>query len=90
MIRLPRPRTPLPLYLTRPSAAAVIGSPSAPEMSMPLLLALKVCTIAPLAGHAQLMTLASAARGEGLTSTGAGAGVADESGGGSDATGASG
>ncbi|KAG0936464.1 hypothetical protein G6F31_015743 [Rhizopus arrhizus] len=41
---------------------------------MPLLLALKVCTIAPLAGHAQLMTLASAARGEGLTSTGAGAG----------------
>src|SRR3546814_4273212 len=63
MIRLPRPRTPLPLYMTLPSAAAVTGSPRAPPMSMPLVVLLKVCRTGPLDGQPQLISAASEARG---------------------------
>src|SRR5690606_10357907 len=63
MIRLPRPRTPLPLYMTLPSAAAATGSPEAPPMSTPLVLLLNVCRIGPLEGQPQLIRLASEARG---------------------------
>jgi hypothetical protein len=57
---------------------------------MPLLLLLKPCTIWPLAGQAQLMTPASAARGAGLVSTGAGGAVGVASGAGVVAAGVSG
>src|SRR5690606_32176695 len=74
MMRLPRPRTPLPLYMTLPSAAAATGSPSEPPMSMPLVLLLNACRMGPLAGPPQLMRLASEARGGVGTVAGASAG----------------
>src|SRR5690606_41781341 len=60
--RLPRPRTPLPAYITLPSAAATTGSPGAPSMSIPFVLALKPWMTLPLAGQPQLIRLASDAR----------------------------
>src|SRR5690606_11153955 len=62
MIRLPKPRTPLPLYMTLPSAAATTGAPSEPEMSMPLVAVVKVCVTGPLAGQPHEIRLASSAR----------------------------
>src|SRR5690606_258330 len=61
-IRLPRPRTPLPAYMTLPSAAATTGAPTAPSMSMPLVVALKPWMILPLLGQPQEITPASLAR----------------------------
>src|SRR5690606_15020283 len=60
--RLPKPRTPLPAYITLPSAAAITGSPGAPSISMPFVLLLKPWMIWPDAGHPQLTRLASPAR----------------------------
>src|SRR5690606_39168193 len=62
MIRLPRPRTPLPLYMTLPSAAATTGAPSEPPISIPLDAVVNVCVTGPLAGQPQLIKFASAAR----------------------------
>src|SRR5690606_7197975 len=62
-IRLPRPRTPLPAYMTLPSAAAWTGSPSAPSMSMPLVFALNPWMILPPDGQLHWIRAASLARG---------------------------
>src|SRR5690606_9133100 len=61
-IRLPRPRTPLPAYMTLPSAAAVTGAPTAPSMSMPLVVELKHWMILPPPGQPQEISPASLAR----------------------------
>src|SRR5690606_11082921 len=61
-MRLPKPRTPLPAYMTLPAAAATTGSPTLPSISMPLVLALKPWIILPLAGQSHDMRLASEAR----------------------------
>src|SRR5690606_28598489 len=63
-IRLPRPRTPLPAYMTLPSAAAVTGAPTAPSMSMPLVVVVKPWMTLPLLGQAQAIRPASLARAE--------------------------
>src|SRR3546814_20355561 len=69
-IKLPRPRTPLPAYMTSPSAAASTGSPDFPAISMPFVLELKLWMILPSAGHAQAITPASLALGGGAVATG--------------------
>src|SRR6185312_12466880 len=72
-IRLPRPRTPLPAYMTLPSAAASTGEPVAPSMSMPLVLLLKPWMILPVAGHAQETRAASLARAPDVVAASSGA-----------------
>src|SRR3546814_16945108 len=56
--------------MTLPSAAACTGSPAAPSISMPLVLALKLWMILPGAGQAQLTTAASLARAVAVGCTG--------------------
>src|SRR5690606_27452650 len=78
--RLPRPRTPLPAYITVPSAAATTGAPGVPSVSIPLVLLLKPWMILPFAGQPQLIRLASLARAAGAAGggvTGVAAGVGD-------------
>src|SRR5690554_5567408 len=60
--RLPNPRTPLPAYMTLPDAAAVTESPTAPSISIPLVLELNPWMIFPEAGQPQESGLASEAR----------------------------
>src|SRR5690606_29464759 len=71
-IRLPRPRTPLPAYMTLPSLAATTGEPMAPSMLMTLLVLLKAWMFLPLAGQPQYTRLASLAGADDVSGAAAG------------------